>query len=415
MNNKRLVITSFARTPLDSQKGREFIEMAIPEMAVVAAKAAIERSNLGRSEVESFILGQVDSSTGEAGNLARHVALKCGLDYETALGFTVNRVCGSGFQAVASSMMEIWCDNATVCVAGGAEMCSHTLMALPLSVAWLGLRPGMQLGARNYEGDACAPNEIYGYLYGPGATVENIGRKYKIPREDADLFAYQSQMKMKAAQESGRFDCEIVPFEVRHTDRKGRVEKVVYDKDLHPKPYTTLEGLAALKPAFEPPDGTITAGNASGSNSGAAAMVIMPEEEALRRGLTPIAYLNAFAFGGVDPRLMGMGPVPAINRLLAKTNLKLEDINVLEINEAFATQVLGCLVELGNYIGTPLYERLNPNGGAIAIGHPPGCTGSRIIGSVANELRITGKKYGIASACIGGGQGVAVLIEHYGE
>ena len=216
---------------------------------------------------------------------------------------------------------------------------------------------------------------------------------------------------MKKAQESNRFENEIVPLEIRKTDKKGNVSTATACVDLHPKPQTTLEVLKTLPPAFEK-DGIVTAGSSSGSNSGAAAIVIMAEEEALRRELKPIAYLNAFAFGGVDPRLMGTGPVPAIHKLLNKANLSLDDIDVLEINEAFAAQVLSCMKIFGHYIGTPLYDRLNPNGGAVAIGHPEGCTGVRLTMTVAEELRRTGKKYGIASACIGGGQGAAILIEN---
>ncbi len=410
---KRLVITSFARTPFDSQRGAEFIEMTLPELAVAPVKAVIERSKLGRSEVDGLVMGNV-SDGGQATNLGRHVALKANLDYEKALAYTVNRVCGSGFQAVASCMMELWCDQGKVYIAAGAEMCQHHLMSLPMSVLWTGLKPGTPIGAMQYDGDPCAPNEIYGRIYGPAMTVEKSARKYGITREDADKFAFESQSKMKAAVESGRFDCEIIPFEARHTGKKGKVETVVYDKDLHPKPYTTMEGLAGLKPAFEE-NGTITAGNASGSNSGSAALVIMPEEEAKARGLEPIAYLNAFAFGGVDPTLMGMGPVAAITNLFKRTGLGWDDIDVLDINEAFATQCLACVKAMNpeTYMESKMYKILNPNGGAVSIGHPLGATGARITGTVAQQLRITGKRFGIASACIGGGQGAAILLENY--
>jgi acetyl-CoA C-acetyltransferase len=386
--------------------------MSIPELAVVPVKAAIERSGLGVSDVDGLVMGHAHAGTGEASNLGRHVALKAGLDFNTAHAYSIDMVCGSGFKAVASSMMELWTGQGSVYIAAGADMLSHRLVSLPLSYAWTGIpRGGILLGGSNYKGDPCSPNEIYGVMYGPAFTVEKAAREYGISREDSDQFAYESQMKMKKAQESNRFENEIVPFEVRQTDKKGNVTTTIYDKDLHPKPYTTLEGLAKLRPAFEK-DGVVTAGNASGNNSGAGAMVIMTEEEAKKRGLTPIAYLNNCAFGCVDPTLMGTGPVPAIRKLLQKTGLGFDDIDVLEINEAFAAQVLSCMKLLGHYMGSPLYERLNPNGGAVAIGHPTGCTGVRVTMTVAEELRRTGKRYGIASACIGGGQGAAILVEN---
>ena len=406
----RCVITSYARTPLDSQSGKEFKELSIPEMAVVPVKAAIERSNLGRSDVDGLVMGNA-STNGQASNLGRHVALKAGLDFETALAYTVHRVCGSGFTAVTNCMMEMWANEGNVYVAAGAEMLSHNMVSLPVSFGWTGIpRGGILLGGR-WKGGGDAPDEIYGAMYGPAFTVEKAARIHGINREDSDQFAYESQMKMKKAQESGRFDNEIVPLEAPVTDKKGKTEMLTFDKDLHPKPYTELDVIAKLPPAFEK-DGVITAANASGNTDGAAAIVIMTEEECQKRGLTPIAYLNAFAYGGVDPTLMGTGPVPALQKLLKKTNLTFDDIDVLEINEAFATQVLTCLKMLDQYMDKPLYQRLNPNGGAVAIGHPTGMTGVRITMTVAEELRRTGKKYGIASACIGGGMGAAILLEN---
>ena len=407
----RCVITSYARTPFDSQSGKEFRELMIPEMAVVPVKAAIERSGLGKSDVDGLVMGNANAN-GQAQNLGRHVALKAGLDYETALAYTVHRVCGSGFTAVTNCMMEMWAGEGDVYVAAGAEMLSHSLVSLPVSFAWTGLpRGGIKLGGGQYDGDACTPNEIFGRIYGPAFTVEKAARLYNISREDCDRFAYESQMKMKKAQESGRFDNEIVPLEAPQTDRRGNVTKTVYDKDLHPKPFTELDVIAKLRPAFDE-DGVITAANASGNTDGAAAIVIMTEEECAKRGLAPIAYLNAFAYAGVDPTLMGTGPVPALHKLMKKTGLTFDDVDVLEINEAFAPQVLSCMRMLDHYIDSPLYQRLNPNGGAIAMGHPTGCTGVRITMTVAEELRLSGKRYGVASACIGGGMGVAILLEN---
>ena len=413
MSKNRVVVTSYARTPFSSQSGKEFQELPLPEFAVIPVKAAVERSRLGKSDVDAMVMGNT-STHGQASNLGRHVALKAGLDYETALAYTVHRVCGSGFTAVTNSMMEIWTGESNVMIAAGAEMLSHSQVSLPLSFAWTGIpRGGILLGGPAYDGDACAPNEIYGRIYGPAMTVEKAARIHGVKREEADQFAYESQMKMKKAQESGRFENEIVPITVPKTGRRGVVEMIDYDKDLHPKPFTEIDVIAKLPPAFEK-DGIITAANASGNTDGAAALVMMTEEEAKKRELTPVTYLNAFAYGGVDPTVMGTGPVPAITKLLKKTGLSFDDIDVLEINEAFAPQVLTCMKMLGHYMDSALYKRLNPNGGAVAIGHPTGCTGVRITMSISEELKRTGKKYGVASACIGGGMGVAILVENAG-
>lgn len=238
-----------------------------------------------------------------------------------------------------------------------------------------------------------------------GDTAENIVERYGISREDQDRFAFESQRKAKNAIESGRFAQEIVPVEIK--TRKGTI---TVDRDGHPRFDTTLEALSKLKPVFKE-GGTVTAGNSSGMNDGAAALVLMSEDKCLELGLEPLAYIDTYAFDGVDPRVMGLGPVGAIQKILNKKGFTLEDIDILEINEAFAGQVLGCCKELGNYLDTPLYQRLNPNGGAVALGHPLGMSGARIIGSTALELNNKNMKYAIASACIGGGQGIAVLLE----
>jgi acetyl-CoA C-acetyltransferase len=304
-------------------------------------------------------------------------------------------------------------------------MNSHRLISLPLDFAWKGIpREGALLGGGPaYDGDPCYPKELFGNnkwvaedgteipLYGAAFTVEKAAKIYHVTREEADQFAYDSQMKMKAAQESDRFADEIVPIEYPTSGKKGKVETTFCDTDLHPKPFTTIEGLEKLPAAFVR-GGVVTAGNASGSVDGAAAIVLMSESEQKKRGLPNLGYVNAFAFGGVDPTVMGTGPVPAIQKLFKKTGLSFDDIDVLEINEAFCAQVVTCLKMFGEEIGGKLYKKLNPNGGATAIGHPEGCTGVRLTMTVAEELRRTGKKYGVASACIGGGQGAAVLIEN---
>ncbi len=405
---RRVVITSYARTPVGAFLG-DLKTVPVQDLATIAFKAAVERAGISLEDIDGSVFGHVISSP-EAGNLGRLVALMAGCP-ETVPGFTVNRICGSGLQATICAAQEIWTENADIYVAGGAESLSRVPYYLPLQYRYEGMKNGnTQLLCSNEE--MCKhthPEDRYGPIESMGETAENIVEKYDIPREDADLFAYQSQMKCKAAVERGRLAKEIVPVTVVKNKKKGITE--VVDKDGHPRPNTTLEALAALKPCFKK-GGRVTAGNSSGMNDAGAAMVVMSEEKCLKMGLKPLAYINAYAFGGVDPRVMGLGPVPAVNKLLKKTGLTLEDIDILEINEAFAAQVLGCCKEWGNYIGTPLYERINPNGGACAIGHPLGMTGVRLVGTTVFELNETGKKYGIATACIGGGQGAAILIEN---
>ena len=295
-----------------------------------------------------------------------------------------------------------------IAVAGGAENLSRVPYYLPLETRYSPLRNGNttlycsnEMFARN-----CQPLDRFPHL-NMGLTGENVVAHHNISREDQDLFAYHSQMKARAAMESGRFAEEIVPVEVK--TKKG---STFFQVDEHPRPDVTLEGLAKMKSAFKK-DGSVTAGNSSGMNDAAAALVIMTEEKANSLGLKPLAYIGAYAFSGIDPAIMGLGPVGAITKLLKKTGLRLEDIDLLEINEAFAGQTLGCLKELGNYIGTPLYERLNVNGGAVALGHPLGMSGARLVGTIAQEFQHRqDARYGIASACIGGGMGIALLLEN---
>ena len=406
---ERVVLTSFARTPFSSQNGKEFQQVSLPNLAFTPMMAAMERSRLGKSDVDSIIVG-VMNQAGEGGNLARYLALKADLDVDKGIGYTLNRICGSGFTTVTNSMMELWTGQGNVYVAVGAEMNSHSLISLPLSVAWTGIpRGGIMLGGAGWGEGGIAP-ERYGDA-SPMGTTEKAAKLYGVTREDADFFAYESQMKAKKAQDNGRLAAEIVPIEVPQTDKKGKVTMVTHDKDLHLKPYTQLDVLATLRPVYVE-NGVVTAGNASGSVDGAAAVVLMTESEAKRRELPAIAYLNDFAFVGVDPSLMGTGPAPAIQKLLKKTGLTLDDIDVIEINEAFAAQVLACMKILDQYLDSGFYKKLNPNGGGVSIGHPEGGTGVRLTMTVAEELKRTGKRLGICSACIGGGMGVAILLEN---
>jgi acetyl-CoA C-acetyltransferase len=407
---ERVVLTSFARTPFSSQNGKEFQEITLAKLALTPMMAAMERSKLGKGDVDSVIAGVMDQS-GEGGNIARFLALDAGLDPAAATGYTLNRICGSGFTAVTNSMMELWTGHSHVCVAVGAEMNSHRLISLPLSYAWTGIpRGGITLGGRGWGETGGTAPESFGDT-SPMGAMENAAKLYGVTREESDFFAYESQMKAKRAQDEGRLAAEIVPIDAPRTDRKGNVTTVTHDKDLHLKPYTKLDALAALKPVYME-DGVITAGNASGSVDGAGAVVLMTESEAKRRELPPIAYMNEFTFVGVEPTLMGTGPAPAIQKLLKMTGLTLDDIDVIEINEAFAAQVLSVMKMLDQTFESSFYKKLNPNGGGVSIGHPEGGTGARLAMTVAEELRRTGKRWGICGACIGGGMGVAILMEN---
>ena len=402
---KKCVITSAARTAVGAFLGG-LKEIPVETLATIAIKEAIKRSRIEGKDVEEVILGHVISST-DAPNLARSAALLSGL--EGAAGLTLNRLCGSGIQAVISAAQEIQTGGAEVVVAGGAESLSRVPYYLPLSVRYQPLRNGSRqlLCANEMSHLNAQPNSMYPPIH-MGITAENVVARHNISREDQDLFAYQSQMKAKAAMENGKFAAEIVPVPIE--TKKGTY---LFDTDEHPRPDTTLEGLAKVKPAFKK-DGSVTAGNASGMNDGAAALVIMSEEKCNSAGLKGMAVVSDYAITALDPLVMGLGPVGAIRKLLNKTGLKLQDIDLIEINEAFAGQVLGCLKELGMYMGTALYDRLNVNGGAVALGHPLGMSGARLITTLTYELQRRNARFGIASACIGGGQGIAVLIENIG-
>lgn len=400
---KKCVITSAVRTPIGAYLGG-LKEVPVEQLAATVIKKAVELSEIEPDQVEDVIMGHVISST-DAPNLARDAALLCGM--EKTPGTTVNRICGSGLQAVANALMMVQTNQADIVVAGGAESLSRAPYYLPLSVRYEGFRNNSKSlkCANEMSHFNAAPNSLYPPVW-MGNTAENVVEKYGISREDQDLFAYESQMKTKKAVELGRYDKEIVPVEI--ATRKG---KIVIDKDEHPKPEVTLERLAQLKPAFKK-DGKVTPGNATGLNDGAAALVIMSEDKCNELSLKPMAYIVDFAIAALDPMYMGLGPAYAIPKLLEKNNLKYEDIDLYEINEAFAGQVLGCLKEMDMYIGSELYNRVNINGGAIALGHPLGMSGARIVGSIAHEFSNSNAKYGIASACIGGGMGIAILLEN---
>ena len=401
----KVVITSGARTAVGAFLGG-LKTVPVEELASIAIKEALKRSNdLDPKLVNDVVLGHVESS-GDAPNLGRNAALLAGLDHVP--GYTLNRICGSGIQSIVNATQDILCGNSEIVVAGGAESLSRAPYYLPLEVRYDGFKMGNQelRDANTKYHHNAQPYPQFPIMH-MGNTAENVVKRYEIPREDQDQFAYNSQMRAKAAIESGRFEREIVPVEVK--GRKGAV--TIFDKDEHPKPNTTLEALAKLRPAFEK-DGSVTAGNASGLNDGGAAVVVMSEEKANELGLAPMAEIVDFAVAGLDPSVMGLGPVFAIRKLLEKTGMAKEDIDLYEINEAFAGQMLGCMKELDMYLDSPLYDRINVNGGAVALGHPLGMSGTRITISLMYELIERNAKYGIASACIGGGMGIALLIKN---
>jgi len=400
---KKVVISSYCRTPIGAYLG-DLKTVPVQDLATLVIQEAVKCSSIELDQVEEVVMGHV-MATPEAGNFGRRVALQAGCPITTT-GFTVNRICGSGLQAVISAAQEIQTGVFDIVVAGGAESLSRVPYYLPLSVRYEGFRNGnKQLLCTNEEYmKHCAPEDRYP-VESMGQTAENIVEELGISREDQDIFAYNSQQRAKKAVESGRFDMEIVPVPV-----KTRKETIMVSKDGHPKPDTTLEGLAKLKPCFKR-DGSVTAGNSSGLNDAAAALVMMSEEKCRELGLKPLAYVSDYAMGGVDPRVMGYGPVPAIGKVLEKNKLTLKDIDFFEINEAFAGQVLGCMKKMGFYLDSPVYEKLNIHGGAVALGHPLGMTGARLVGTMCTELSIQKQaKYAIASACIGGGQGLAILL-----
>jgi acetyl-CoA acyltransferase 2 len=387
-----LFILGGARTPMTQHVGA-LKDLSAIELGAIATRGALARSGVAADAIDHVVFGNVQQSSTDAHYGARHVGLRAGLPIEVP-ALTVNRLCGSGIQAVVSGAQQIFLDEAGIVVAGGMESMSQVPHVIR------GLRSGLRLGQGKLE------DWLWEGLNDPYAgcsmaiTAENCAAKYDITREQADRYALRSQQRAHAAWTSGVMAEEVVPVEVK--SRKG---VTVIDRDDHLRPETTLEGLAALPTVFKK-DGVVTAGNASGIVDGAAALVIASGAAAKARGATPLARIVSWAAVGVEPTLMGMGPAPAIRKALERAGLSLAQIDLVEINEAFAPQYLACEKELGL---DP--ERSNVNGGAIALGHPLGASGARLLLTLALELRRRNKTYGVASACIGGGQGIAMIIE----
>ena len=382
------VIVSAVRTAIGRQGGA-LASVPAHVFGAEVIKEALHRANVSADLVDDVILGNVLSG---GGNIARLTALQTGLS--TGLpGLTVDRQCGSGINAINLAAQAIWSGDGDVYVAGGVESMSRApyLMDRP-EKAFSPMPP-------KFRKSQLSPKEIGDPPM--GITAENLAEKYGISRQEQDEFAFKSQQKMARAMEEGRFEEQIVPINI--PVRKG--EPIVFNKDEHPRPETTKEALAKL-PAVFLDGGTVTAGSSSGLNDAASAVVIMSREKAKELGITPLAVIRAHAVAGVDPNIMGIGPVPATKKVLEKSGLSLEDMDLIEINEAFASQVLACDKELMMDM-----EKVNVNGGAIAHGHPLGATGAILVTKAVYELKRSSGKYALITACIGGGQGIATIIE----
>lgn len=386
-----IVIASAARTPVGSFNGA-FTSTPAHDLGAVAIKAALQRAKVEPSEVDEVILGQV-LTAGQGQNPARQAAMKAGIPQEKT-AWSLNQVCGSGLRTVALGMLHVASGDANIIVAGGQE-------SMSLSPHAAHMRAGTKMGDAKLVNTMIKDglwDAFHGYHM--GTTAENVAQKWQINREQQDKFAVASQNKAEAAQKSGRFKDEIAPVTV--PSRKG---EIVIDRDEHIRPGTTLDVVSQLKPAFSK-DGTVTAGNASGLNDGAAAFVVMSASEAKRRGVTPLARIASWATAGVDPKIMGTGPIPASRRALEKAGWKVADLDLVEANEAFAAQAIAVNKDMGWNTGI-----VNVNGGAIAIGHPIGASGARILVTLLHEMQKRDAKRGLATLCIGGGMGIALAVE----
>ncbi len=387
-----LVIVAGARTPMARYTG-SFSEVSAIDLGAHAAKAAIVRAGVDAAAIDHAIIGNVLQTSADAIYGARHVALKAGLKQE-APAVTVNRLCGSGIEAIVQAGQRLRLGEATMVLAGGME----NMTQAPFVIR--GARTGLKLGGGALE-DFLFVGLTDSYCGLPMAmTAEKLAEQSGITREDSDAYALRSQQAADRAAKAGVFAEEIAPVEVK----QGR-KTITVSEDDHRRPETTMETLAKLPPSFKK-DGMVTAGNASGIVDGAAAVIVTREETARKQGLKGIGRIVSWAVTGVDPTIMGIGPVPATQKALAAAGLKLEDIDRIEVNEAFASQYLAVEKALGLN-----REKTNVNGGAIALGHPLGASGTRLVITVLNELRRKGLRYGLATACIGGGQGIAMIVE----
>lgn len=390
---ENVVIVSAARTAIGSFNG-SLAEVCAVDLGATVIREVLRRANVDAGQVDEVIMGNV-LQAGLGQNPARQAALKADIGEETE-SFTINKVCGSGLKSVALAVQAIVAGDAEIVVAGGMENMSQAPYVLDGKV-----RRGVKMGNLNLrdtmveDGLTCAMNH-----YHMGITAENVAERYGLSREEQDAFALRSQTLAAQAIQSGAFIKEIVPVTI--PTRKG---DIVFTQDEHPKA-TSAESLAKLRTAFKKEGGTVTAGNASGINDGAAALLLMSESKAKELGLAPLARIRSYASAGVDPKVMGLGPIPAVKKALQKAGLSLADIDLIEANEAFASQALGVSKELGFDM-----NKVNLNGGAIALGHPIGASGARILVTLLYGMQARKAKTGLATLCIGGGQGIAMVVE----
>ena len=386
-----IVVASAARTPVGSFNG-SFAATPAHELGIVVIKEVLARAGVDGKEVDEVILGQV-LTAGQGQNPARQASIGAGLPKETT-AWGLNQVCGSGLRAIALGMQQIKSGDASIIVAGGQE-------SMSLSTHCQHLRAGTKMGDLKLI-DTMIKDGLWDAFngYHMGNTAENVARQFQITRDDQDEFAVASQNKAEAAQKAGKFKDEIVAVTI-----KGRKGDTIVDQDEYIRHGATLDAMQKLKPAFDK-DGTVTAANASGLNDGAAATVLMSEAEAARRGITPLVRIVSWATAGVDPQIMGTGPIPASRKALEKAGWSVGDLDLVEANEAFAAQACAVNKDMG---WNP--DIVNVNGGAIAIGHPIGASGARIFNTLVYEMRRRGAKKGLATLCIGGGMGVAMCVE----
>jgi acetyl-CoA C-acetyltransferase len=393
MSTNEVVIASAVRTAVGTFLG-QLADVSPVKLGSTVVAEGLNRAGIKPEAVDEVIMGSVLTS-GFGQNIARQIGIDAGLPQATP-AFTVSKVCGSGLKSVILAAQSILCGDASIIVAGGVENMSASAFLAP------GARKGYRMGAVQLL-DSMITDGLTDVFSGThmGITAENVAAKYGITREDQDKFALASQNKAEQAIKSGRFKDEIVGIEI--PQRKG--PPAMFEQDEHPRFGATLEAMAKLKPAFRP-DGTVTAGNASGINDAAAAVVVMSAAKAKELGITPVALIRSYGVGGVDPSIMGIGPVPASRKALAKAGLKISDMDLIEANEAFAAQAIA----VGKDLEIPC-DKLNVNGGAIALGHPIGASGARILVTLLHEMQKRGSKKGLATLCIGGGMGAAMIVE----
>lgn len=390
---RKVVIASAVRTPVGSFGGA-FKNLTSVDLGIIAAKEAMKRAKVTPDMIDEVLLGNV-LQAGQGQNVARQITLGAGCP-ETVPALTVNKVCGSGLRTVSLAAQIIMAGDADIILAGGTESMSSAPYLLPTTRWGARMGDGTVVDHMINEGLWDAFNK-----YHMGITAENVSEQFGITREMQDELAVTSQNRAEKAQKEGRFDDEIVPVEIK--DRKGNV--TVIDKDEYIRYGQTVETAAKLRPAFKK-DGTVTAGNASGINDGASCLIVMSEEKAKELGVEPLATIVSYASAGVDPKIMGTGPIPASKKAMEKAGLTIDDIDLIEANEAFAAQAYAVKNELGYD-----FDKVNVNGGAIALGHPIGASGARILTTLLYEMKKRGAKKGLATLCIGGGMGTAVIVE----